>query len=224
MWQADSSNADLASLSGQIAATGTLLNNRINSLSGYSNATFATITNLATTDSALDTKINTLSGYSNANFATILNLAATGSTLDTKINTLSGYSNANFATILNLAATGSTLDTKINSLSGYAGNTFLSGVGVSNYVPRWSGTKQLVTGSIYDIGTAVGIGTTSPAAKLQISKIGDNGSNGLVDYGIVTVSSGYDTQATLGAETIGDGYSNLNLGSNMAGENILAYI
>jgi hypothetical protein len=217
MWQADSSNADLASLSGQIAATGTLLNNRINSLSGYSNATFATITNLATTDSALDTKINTLSGYSNANFATILNLAATGSTLDTKINTLSGYSNANFATILNLAATGSTLDTKINSLSGYAGNTFLSGVGVSNYVPRWSGTKQLVTGSIYDIGTAVGIGTTSPAAKLQISKIGDNGSNGLVDYGIVTVSSGYDTQATLGAETIGDGYSNLNLGSNMAG-------
>jgi hypothetical protein len=40
MWQADSSNADLAALSGQIAATGTLLNNRINSLSGYANDTF----------------------------------------------------------------------------------------------------------------------------------------------------------------------------------------
>jgi len=245
MWQADSSIVDLSSLSGQIAATGTLLNNRINSLSGYSNATFATITNLAATGSALDTKINILSGYSNANFATITNLAATGSVLDTKINTLSGYSNANFATItnlaatgsvldtkintlsgysnstfatvVNLAATGSTLNTKINTLSGYANNTFLSGVGVANYIPRWNTSKELVTGSIYDIGTAVGIGTTSPAAKLQISKIGDNGSNGLVDYGIVTVSSGYDTQATLGAETIGDGYSNLNLGSNMAG-------
>jgi hypothetical protein len=31
MWQADSSIVDLSSLSGQIAATGTLLNNRINS-------------------------------------------------------------------------------------------------------------------------------------------------------------------------------------------------
>jgi len=96
------------------------------------------------------------------------NLATTGSTLDSKINSLSGYSNANFATILNLAATGSVLDTKINSLSGYAGNTFLSGVGVSNYVPRWSGTKQLVTGSIYDNGTGVGIGTTNPAVNFEV--------------------------------------------------------
>jgi len=97
------------------------------------------------------------------------NLATTGSTLDSKINSLSGYSNANFATITNLAATGSTLDTKINSLSGYAGNTFLSGVGVANYVPRWSGTKQLVTGSIYDNGANVGIGTTIPAYKLDVT-------------------------------------------------------
>mgnify|MGYP000318096345 CR=1 FL=1 len=185
MWQADSSNADLASLSGQIAATGTLLNNRINSLSGYSNATFATITNLAATGSVLDAKINTLSGYSNANFATITNLAATGSVLDTKINTLSGYSNATFATITNLAATGSTLDTKINTtntnlaatgstldtkintLSGYSNQTFLSGSGTQYYVPRWNTSKELVTGSIYDNGN-VGIGTTSVGSPLEV--------------------------------------------------------
>ena len=200
-----------------LAATGSTLDTKINTLSGYSNANFATITNLATTGSTLDTKINTLSGYSNNSFATIVNLAATGSTLDTKINTLSGYSNANFATITNLATTGSTLNARINSLSGYAGSTFLSGQGVANWTARWNGTKELITGSIYDIGTAVGIGTTNPLAKLQISRNGDNGSNGLIDYGMVTVSSGHATQATLGAEVIGDGYSNLNLGSNIAG-------
>ena len=143
---------------GSLEAAVGIISPTITSLSG----------NIAATGSTLDAKINTLSGYSNATFATITNLAATGSTLDTKINSLSGYSNANFATILNLAATGSVLDTKINSLSGYAGNTFLSGVGVSNYVPRWSGTKLLVTGSIYDLGTGVGIGTTSPGAKLDV--------------------------------------------------------
>ena len=159
----------ITSLSGNIAATGSTLDTKINTLSGYSNSSFATITNLAATGSTLDTKINTLSGYSNNSFATIVNLAATGSTLDAKINTLSGYSNANFATILNLAATGSTLNARINSLSGYAGSTFLSGQGVANWTARWNDTKQLTTGSIYDLGTGVGIGTSSPGARLDIA-------------------------------------------------------
>ena len=158
MWQADSSIVDLSSLSGQIAATGSLLNNRINSLSGYSDATFATITNLATT----------------------------GSTLDTKINTLSGYSNANFATILNLATTGSTLDTKINSLSGYEIQTFLSGSGTQYYVPRWNTSKQLVTGSIYDNGN-VGIGTTSPAYKLDVNGT-SRFANDILSSGNITIA------------------------------------
>ena len=178
-----------------LAATGSTLNTKINTLSGYSNATFATITNLAATGSTLDTKINSLSGYSNATFATITNLAATGSTLDTKINSLSGYSNANFATILNLAATGSVLDTKINTLSGYANNTFLSGVGVSNYVPRWSGTKLLVTGSIYDNGN-VGIGTQTPSGMLHIGTASYSSSFRplIVNNGVQTVNARlYDT-------------------------------
>jgi hypothetical protein len=75
-------------------------------------------TNLGTTGSTLDTKIGSLSGYSDGKFGTITNLASTGSTLDTKINSLSGNLTATYATIANLASTGSTLDTKINSLSG----------------------------------------------------------------------------------------------------------
>ncbi len=99
MWQADSSNADLSSLSGQIAATGTLLNNRINSLSGYVN------------------------------------------------------------------------------------DTFISGSGITNYVPRWNGSKLLITGSIYDNGTNVGIGTIVPTYKLQIEDTGTIGSGLLVRGG-----------------------------------------
>jgi hypothetical protein len=101
---------------------------RINSLSGYSDGKFATVTNLATTGSTLDTKINSLSGNLTSTYATITNLASTGSNLQTQINalnTFTGNLDATFATdasvtaVANsLATTGSTLDTKINSLSG----------------------------------------------------------------------------------------------------------
>ncbi len=38
----------------------------------------------------------------------------------------------------------------------------------SNYVPRWDGSA-LVTGTIYDDGNSVGIGTTSPAGMLDVN-------------------------------------------------------
>ena len=95
----------------------------------------ATPQNLATTGSTLDTKINSLSGYSNSNFATIANLALTGATLTTSINSLSGTVTGTYATIANLASTGSTLAinlaatgsanlTRINSLSGTLTNDY----------------------------------------------------------------------------------------------------
>jgi len=60
-------------------------------------ASLTTLTNnLATTGLTLDTKINTLSGYTNDTFATKTNLATTGSDLDTKINTLSGYADSTY--------------------------------------------------------------------------------------------------------------------------------
>jgi hypothetical protein len=38
----------------------------------------------------------------------------------------------------------------------------------NSFIPRWNGTS-LVTGSVYDDGTNVGIGTSSPAAKLHVN-------------------------------------------------------
>ena len=56
-------------LSGNIAQTGSILNSKINSLSGYVDAQDATFnTNLFNTGSTLDTKINTVSGYANATY------------------------------------------------------------------------------------------------------------------------------------------------------------
>ena len=99
-----------------LVSTGSNLDIKINNLSGNLTSNYATITNLASTGSVLDSKINSLSGSS----ASAINLANTGSSLDNKINSLSGNLTANYSTITNLATTGSTLDSKINSLSGYS--------------------------------------------------------------------------------------------------------
>ena len=108
----------IGALGNRIEETGAANLARINSLSGYSDAKFATITNLGLTGSTLNTKINSLSGYSNNTFTTLTsfsnftgNLAATFAT-DAELVAVSG------ALQTKLAATGSTLNTKINSLSG----------------------------------------------------------------------------------------------------------
>jgi hypothetical protein len=42
------------------------------------------------------------------------------------------------------------------------------GTGTTNYLARWTGTNTLGIGVTFDNGTNVGIGTTSPASKLEI--------------------------------------------------------
>ncbi|MBN1386795.1 hypothetical protein JW968_07560 [Candidatus Woesearchaeota archaeon] len=49
----------------------------------------------------------------------------------------------------------------------------LTGAGTENYTARWTDSDTLGIGVLYDDGTKVGIGTTSPSAKLQVG----NGSN-----------------------------------------------
>ena len=45
---------------------------------------------------------------------------------------------------------------------------FIDGTGILNYIPKWSDQDTLTNSSIYDNGTDVGIGTTSPDTKLHV--------------------------------------------------------
>lgn len=59
-------------------------------------------------------------------------------------------------------------------IAGYTGSAFvqsLSGSGVSNYLSKWNTTTGLTSGLIYDNSSGIGIGTSSPTAKLHI--VGD---------------------------------------------------
>lgn len=54
-------------------------------------------------------------------------------------------------------------------------STVSGGIGglTTNFIPRWNGSA-LVDGSLYDNGSKIGLGTSSPGAFLHISKSGDS--------------------------------------------------
>ena len=53
----------------------------------------------------------------------------------------------------------------------------ISGVGSSGYIARWTSNSGIGSGLIYDNGTGIGIGTTTPSSRLQVS-------------GLITTNSG----------------------------------
>jgi len=123
--------------------TGSNLDNKINTLSGYVNS-LSTSGQVFNTGSLLDNKINALSGYVNSQDVIFSGqIAGTGSLLDSKINSLSGYVNSqDNAFSGQIASTGSRLDNKINALSGvsvltfgdqsiYGNKTFLNNISIS---------------------------------------------------------------------------------------------
>jgi hypothetical protein len=63
----------------------------------------------------------------------------------------------------------SDLNKPISTATQTALNAKIGGSGTDNYVPRFNGTNALENSIIFDNGTNVGIGTTSPAEKLSVT-------------------------------------------------------
>lgn len=79
------------------------------------------------------------------------------------------------------------------------GNGNVVGIGSFGYIPMWNGTSSQNTSNIFQLGSNVGIGTTSPSAKLQIDAGGNadtyaitrynNSANVYWDVGVFATSS-----------------------------------
>jgi hypothetical protein len=83
-------------------------------------------------------------------------------------------------------------------------DTKIGGSGTTNFVPKFSAAKTLTDSSIFDNGTNVGIGTASPANKLEITQ-GTEGNSGL-RFTNLTASSAATTASSkvLGLNSNGD--------------------
>lgn len=139
-----------------LATTGTILNNRITSLSGYSDATFATKVQLTSTGILLGSRIDTVTS----------NLATTGTDLLVRINSLSGYSDTLFATKTQLTNTGVTLGSQTNTVASNLGST-----GSQLY-----SFSSAISGNLTQTGVLLGnqINTVSTNAAANASNLSGN--------------------------------------------------
>ena len=105
----------------------------------------------------------------------------TWATLDTSVIPENGplfYTDARARAAVSLTTTGTSgaatysSSTGVLNIPNYA--TGVGGSGTTNYIPKFTGSSAIGNSLIYDNGTNVGIGTTSPLSKLHIE--GDNSS------------------------------------------------
>jgi hypothetical protein len=96
----------------------------------------------------------------------------------------------------NITITPSSQNLTISSTAGGLG-----GSGTTNYIPRFTSTSALGNSIIYQSGTNVGIGTTSPLYKLDISSAGNT-----VFRALNTEPSAITSVAVFGKANTVDGY------------------
>lgn len=85
-----------------------------------------------------------------------------------------------------------------SQLSWTTPTTPVTGTGTENYVTKWSnGGTGIEDSTIFDNGTNVGIGTTSPSTQLEISKDSDDGTNAPI-FSITNASTTLNDGADIG--------------------------
>jgi hypothetical protein len=205
--------SQLVNTSGNISIvlteTGSILNNKINSLSGYANSTFSTITRVANTGSVLDDKINALSGanlqyisgvsgalnnliqgsaggVSSINGQSgILNIVGAGNisvTTGTNTITVSGNTGdyVNFATAINLDLTGSNL---FNLITGFSGQANINFATITNLASTGQQALNATNNNSLNLsGNLAQTGITLLARDLATSGVVDSKINSLSGY------------------------------------------
>jgi mucin-19 len=200
------------SLLSVIAQTGSTLDSKINSLSGYDAGVYATQVNLQSTGqqawtaansnavnlsgnltqtgATLGSKIDSLSGWS----ASAANLTSTGSTLDGKIGSLSGWS----ASAANLQSTGSTLDGRITTVSTNLGTTGSTLDGKINSLSGWSASAVNLASTGSTLDNKIGSLSGWSASAVNLTTTGAT-----LDGRITTVASNLATTGTALNDRIG---------------------
>ena len=211
--------------SGQTASTGSILDNKINSLSGasvllYGNQTISGIKTFAenavfgdpTQGDFLVISGNTFTIYGSGNFTNGLFVSG--------VAVLTGVDLSSYATVNNLFSTGSILNNKINSLSGYvnsqdvifSGQIASSGSNLDNKINSLSGVSVLTFGNQtiagektftdkLAIGTISGLKSSNPNSLNLIASNDNTVFAGLNLAGDINLTAG--TGTSFGISTYG---------------------
>ena len=92
----------------------------------------------------------------------------------------------------------------IASISGNLDGRYARGNGTTNYLAKWTSSKNISSGIIYDDGTNIGIGTASPNYKLDVAGSGSFNALNINDAFTFPTSDGTEGQSlvTDGAGTV----------------------
>jgi hypothetical protein len=170
------SSADLTSIAGLTGTSGLLRKTAANTYSLDTNS-YLPLSG-GTLESSGST--NTLNINHSSGSGIALNISKNGNGEGLTIVKGSGSGNAASITggitlLSELNLTTKLADAHINSAATW--NAKIGGSGTTNYLPKFTGSSALGNSQIFDNGTNLGIGTTSPSAKLDVNGTGSFSGN-----------------------------------------------
>jgi hypothetical protein len=132
------------------------------------------------------TRGNDVAAFTIARGSTTVGFLGTVSTPNLTLTSLSNQASEATALMINGSSVVGTRELGSNAFNSTA---FSTGTGTTNYVSKWTSTTAQGNSLIYDDGTDVGIGTTSPNAKLSISRTSGFSSIKAIDDGFMMIDS-----------------------------------
>lgn len=143
---------------------------------GAADSRYSTISNLTNTGHVLDDKINSLSGYSNNSFATITNLQLTGANLQSQITSIrNGTGDFVTSSIINGYITTGQADTRyysINNPNSYITNSgFITGFNSGQYITTGQTGQFYPASNPSQFSSSGNVAATGAALQSQINNI-----------------------------------------------------